>query len=137
MADDWYLPLPDVDEVAGHGGGGGRGGADQVGAAALALAALEVTVAGRGAALARLQAVLIHGQAHGAAGFAPLHTGLLEDLVQPFPLGLSLHQARARHDHGLDGWRHAAACENARRRAQILDPRVGTRADEDAVDADV
>src|ERR1700739_2391764 len=36
-------------EVAGHGGGHGHRGRDQMGTAALALAALEVAVGGRGA----------------------------------------------------------------------------------------
>ena len=39
------LQIAHVGEVAGDGGGGGHGGADQVGAAAGALAALEVAVA--------------------------------------------------------------------------------------------
>src|SRR5271163_2713013 len=37
-------PLPHVDETAGDRGGGGHGGRDQVGAAAIALAALEIAV---------------------------------------------------------------------------------------------
>ncbi len=53
-------PLPaertDVDEMAGDGGGRRHGGADQVGAPALPLPALEIAVRGRGAALARLRA---------------------------------------------------------------------------------
>ena len=70
-----HLEVPHVDEVPGHRGGGGHGGADQVGAPALALAPLEVAVGGGGATLPRLQAVGVHGQAHGAAGLAPLETG--------------------------------------------------------------
>ena len=45
---------------------GGHGRAHQVGAAALALAALEIAVRGRGAALARHQPVGVHTQTHGA-----------------------------------------------------------------------
>ena len=67
--------VADVDEVAGDGRGGGHLRADQVRAAALALAALEVAVGGRGAALARLQDVGVHPQAHRAAGLAPLEAG--------------------------------------------------------------
>ena len=70
------LPLADIDEVAGDGGGGGHGGRDQVRAAALALPAFEVAVAGGGAALARLELVGVHRQAHAAAGLAPLEARL-------------------------------------------------------------
>ena len=52
-----------VGDDAGDGGGGGHGGAHQVGAAAAALAALEVAVGGRGAALAGLS----------LSGFMPRH----------------------------------------------------------------
>src|SRR5581483_5913631 len=65
------LPLADVYEVAGDGGGGGHLGADQVGAAAGPLPALEVAVRGGGAALARQEDVRVHAQAHRAAGLAP------------------------------------------------------------------
>ena len=57
---------------------GRRGGhlrADQVGAAAGALAALEVAVRGRGAALALAEDVRVHSQAHRAARLAPLEAG--------------------------------------------------------------
>ena len=48
-------PVADVDEVALDGGRGGHLRADEVGAPAAALAALEVAVRGRGAALAGLE----------------------------------------------------------------------------------
>ena len=82
--------------------GGGHLRADEVGAAAAALAALEVAVRGRGAALAGLR----------MSGFMPRH------IEQPAPrqskpasrkissrpscLGLRLHLPRARHDHRVD-----------------------------------
>jgi hypothetical protein len=66
-----------------------------------ALAALEIAVRGRGAALARLELVGIHRQAHRAARLAPLEAGLAEDLVQPLGLGLRLDQARAGHHQRL------------------------------------
>src|SRR5436853_6251132 len=50
-------------ESAGHGGGGGDGGGHEVGAATGALAALEVAVRRRRAALARAPLVRVHGQA--------------------------------------------------------------------------
>src|SRR5258708_26334165 len=61
------LPLPHVDEVPGDGGGGGHGRRDEMGAALVALAAFEIAVRGRGAALARIELVGIHGEAHRAA----------------------------------------------------------------------
>src|SRR5512140_3521743 len=64
--------LADVDEVAVHGRGSGHGGTDQVGAAARTLAALEIPIAGGGAALTRVQPVGVHRQAHRAARLAPL-----------------------------------------------------------------
>ena len=59
-----------------------------MGAPALALTAFKVAVGGGRAALARLQAVGVHGQAHAAAGLAPFKAGGLEDLVQALALGL-------------------------------------------------
>src|SRR3954469_15914967 len=62
---------PDVDEMTGDRSGRRHGGADQVRAPAVTLAALEVAV-GRGrAALARLEPVVVHGEAHRAARLAP------------------------------------------------------------------
>src|SRR6218665_4106108 len=55
----------DIDEMAVHCGSGGHRVADEMGAAPGALAALEVPVAGAGAALAGLQAVGVPRQAHG------------------------------------------------------------------------
>ena len=58
----------DIGEMTGHGRRGCHGRADQVSTPAAALTAFKVTVAGGGAALARVQAVVVHRQAHGAAG---------------------------------------------------------------------
>ena len=60
-------------------GGGRHRRAHQVRAAAGALAAFEVAVAGRGAALARLEPVGVHRQAHRAARLAPFEARVLED----------------------------------------------------------
>src|SRR3954463_4522738 len=60
-------PVADVDEVALDGGAPGHLRADEVGAPAAALASLEVAVRGRGAALAGLEDVGVHAQAHRAA----------------------------------------------------------------------
>ena len=108
-----------------------------MGAAALALAALEVAVGGRGAALARLEPVGVHGQAHGAARLAPLETGRDEYPVEPFGLGLLLDQARAGHNHGTNAVGQLAALHHPGDSAQVLDAGVGAGADEDLVDLDV
>src|SRR5262249_9387475 len=68
-------PVADVDEVALDGGRGGHLRADEVGAPAAPLAALEVAVRGRGAALAGLEDVGVHAQAHRAARTAPVEAG--------------------------------------------------------------
>src|SRR5258707_10531587 len=93
-------PLANVDEVPGDRGRRGHLRAHEVGPAAGALAALEIAVRGRSAALARLEPVRVHAQAHGTAGLPPLEPGVLEDPVEALVLGLRLYQARSRHDHG-------------------------------------
>ena len=68
-------------------------------AAAGALAAFEVAVRRRRAALARLEPVVVHREAHRAARLAPLEAGVAEDAVEPLGFGLRLHEPGARHDH--------------------------------------
>src|SRR3982074_607964 len=83
-APDSSAPNPDVDELAGDGGGGGHRGRHQMGAALVALPALEIAVRGRGATLARLELVRVHGEAHGASGLAPFEARRDKDLVEAF-----------------------------------------------------
>src|SRR5690349_3663920 len=107
-------------------------------ASALALASFEIAVRGRGAALARSEAIGIHPEAHRAARLAPLESGVEEDLVQALALGLRLHQARARDDHrDTDVRGDPPAFDDRRGSTQILDARVGARADEYLVELDV
>src|SRR5580700_452363 len=54
------LPLPHIDEMPGDGGGGGHGRRNEMRAALVALAALEIAVRGRGAAFAGIELVGIH-----------------------------------------------------------------------------
>ena len=82
-----------------HSRSGRHGRGNQVCSTAGALAPFEVAVAGGGTALARLQAVSVHGQAHRAAGLAPLEAGGLEDFVQTLSLSLGFHKTRTWHDH--------------------------------------
>src|ERR1700675_3728271 len=86
------IPLAHVDEMPGDRGGGGHRRRHEVGAALVTLAALEIPVGGRGAALAGLELVGIHGEAHRAAGLAPFEAGLEEYFVEPFGLGLLFDQ---------------------------------------------
>src|SRR3954453_5448348 len=72
-------PIPHVHEVTRDGGRGGHGCTPQVGAAAFTLATLEISVRRAGAALAWLQDVWIHAQAHAAACLAPLEPGVDKD----------------------------------------------------------
>src|SRR3546814_10777488 len=88
--------VPDIDEMAGDGGGGGHRRAYQMRAPALALAAFEITIRGRGAAFPRFEAIRVHGQAHRATRFAPLKPGVQEYLVQPLFFRLHFDQARSR-----------------------------------------
>src|SRR3569833_4540228 len=74
-------------QSAPDGRGGGHARRDQVRPAALALPALEVAVRRRRAALARLQLVRVHAQAHRAAGLAPLGARGGEALVAALLLG--------------------------------------------------
>jgi hypothetical protein len=92
--------LTNVHKVTMNGRRCGHGWANQVRAAASALTAFKVTVAGAGASLARFESVGIHGQAHRATGFAPFKTSCFEDLVKALALRLFFDQARAGHDHG-------------------------------------
>src|SRR3954447_14367829 len=130
-------PVADVDEVALDGGRRGHLRADEVGAPAAALASLEVAVRGRGAALAGLEDVGVHAQAHRAARAAPVEAGSAEDLVEALGLGLGLHLHRAGDDHRIEVGGDLAALDRARGRAQVADAGVGARADEHAVQADV
>src|SRR5437879_4674961 len=95
-----------------------------------ALAAFEVAVRRRGAALARLEDVRVHAEAHRAAGAAPLEAGGEEDLVQTLLLGLAAHGRGARHDERGHGRVDPLALDERGRGPEILDARVRARADE-------
>src|SRR5947209_1376082 len=97
--------------------------------AALALTADEIAVRGRGAALARGDEIAVHADAHRAARLAPFETGVAEDAVEAFGFRRELYLRRA----GYDERRHhrLAALRHFRSGAQVLDSRVGARADED------
>src|SRR5258708_18237876 len=97
-------PAPHIDELAGDRGCRRHGRRHQMRAAFIALAALEIAVRGRGAALAGLEFVGIHGEAHRAAGLAPVEAGLDEYLVQA--LGLDWRERSEEHTSELQSPDH-------------------------------
>src|SRR3954449_8892667 len=115
-------PLPDVDEVAVHGGRRGHLGGHEGRAPAATLPALEVAVRRARAALAGVQRVLVHAEAHGAAGGAPLEARGEEHLVQALLLGLAADLLGAGNDHGADVRVDLLAVEHGGGGAQVADP---------------
>src|SRR5690606_34429673 len=127
--------LANINKMAGNRRSGSHGRADQMGTPTIALTTLEVAVGGRGAVLARLQTIGVHGQTHGATRIAPLEAGSLEDQVQTFTLGLLLDPPGTRHHHCLlDAGGALATLGYHGCGTQILDARVGAGADEYPVD---
>src|SRR6516225_8060737 len=106
-------------------GGGGHGGRHQMGPAALALAALEVTVRRGGAALARGERVGVHAEAHRAARRPPFRARRGEHLVEAFGLGLGAHLHGTRDNQHPDAGRDAVAADHLGGGAQVRDPPVG------------
>src|SRR6185312_1173340 len=78
------FPVANIDEMAGDRGCRGHGRRHQMGAALETLTAFEIAVRSRSAAFVRLQPIIVHGQAHGAARLAPVEAGGDEDLVEAF-----------------------------------------------------
>src|SRR3954469_3095390 len=131
------VPPPDVDEVALDRRGRGHLRRDEVRSPTAPLAALEVAVARRGAALAGRERVRVHPEAHRAAGAAPVEPRGAEDLVEALLLGLRLHLLRPRNDHGVHAARDLAALDHGGRGPEVADARVRARADEDAIELDL
>ena len=124
-----------VGDDAGDRAGGRRQRRRQEGPAALALAALEVAVAGADRVLPGAELVAVHRDAHRAAGLAPLGAGRLEDLREALALGLALHLVRARDDHQAHPiLGDVAILEHARGEPQVADPAVRAAPDEDDID---
>ena len=127
--------LADVGDTAFDGGGSHHGGAHQNGAARrAALAALEVTVAGRSAHLAVLELIRVHGEAERAACFAPFGTGFLEDLVETELFGFHLDLHGARHHPHLDGRGDLVALDDFGGGLQVAEAAVGAATHECDVD---
>ena len=98
------------------------------------LTAHEVAVGRRHAALTGRHRFPVGTDAHRAARAAPVEAGLDVDAVQPLELGSTPHIFRARHHPGRDMRRHLPAAHRRGSSAQVLEPAVGARADEHAVD---
>src|SRR6267143_5063498 len=124
--------------MAGDSGGRGHDRADEVRAAVLTLASLEVAIRGTGAALVRRQDVRVHADAHAAARVTPLESGGGENLVEAFFFGLRLDAARAGHDQGLlDVFCDVLAGNEICGSAEVIEPRIGARPDEHAVQRNI
>src|SRR6266478_8703431 len=138
LLDRCHVEFADVHEMPGDGCGGSHYRADEMRAAVFALAAFEIAVAGAGAAFVRWQDVGIHPDAHAATCVAPFETGGGKNFVEAFFFGLRLDAARARHNQRLlDVFCHVLACHKMCRGAQIIEARVGARADEYTVHGNI
>src|SRR5262249_18043666 len=96
-----------------------------MGSAPIALAAFEIAVGRRGAALPWLELVGIHAEAHRAARLAPFEPRRLENFVEALGFGLHLHESGARYDHRAQTRVNFAPADDARDRPKILDAAVG------------
>ena len=85
--------IPHIDEPASNRGRCCHRGRHEMRAALISLATLEIAVGGGGAALAGLQLVGVHAEAHGATGLAPFEAGGLEDFIEAFSFRLRLDEA--------------------------------------------
>ena len=92
---------------------------------AAALAAFEIAVGRRGAALPWLELVGIHAEAHRAAGLAPFEPCRPENFIEAFGFGLHLHESGTRYNHCAQTGVNFAPADDARDRAKILDATVG------------
>ena len=124
-------------EGAHDGGGGGHFGGYEVGAAAGALAAFEVSVAGGGGAFPGFELVGVHTKTHGAAGGAPVGAGFGEDFVEPFGFGELFDHGGGGHDHHADRVGDFVAFHDVGCGAQVFDAGVSAGAEEDRVNFDV
>src|SRR6185436_15977388 len=127
--------LPDVDYLACDSGGGHHCRTHEQGTACRApLPAFEVPVRGRRANLSAFEPILVHREAHRAAGAAPVEASLDEHAIQPLTLRREADRLRSRHGERLDVRRYVASLDHPRCLAEIREARVRTRSDERHVD---
>src|SRR3569833_1538395 len=86
----------DIDEPAGDGGRCRHGRTDEMSPPALALTPFKIAVRRARAALAGGKHVLVHADAHAAAGLAPYKARRNVVLVLFFGLGVPLDRRRCR-----------------------------------------
>ena len=108
-----------------------------MGASTLALAAFEVAIRCGGAALAWLQDVRVHAEAHGAPGHTPVEPGVDEHLIKSLRFCLHLDAGGAGDDHGVNVGTDLTALDDAGGGAQVVDAGIGAGSQEHAVDFDV
>src|SRR5260370_6321795 len=138
LLDGGDVEFAHVHKMAGNGGGGGHDRADEMRATVFALASLEVTIAGAGTAFVGRQDIGVHADAHAAAGVAPLESGGAENFVETFFFGLRLDAAGAGDNQRLlDIFRYVLAFDKMRGGAEVIEARIGARADQYAVHGNI
>src|SRR5208282_634775 len=116
-------PFADIDEMSFDRCRCGHHRADEVRAAALALASFEISIRRAGRAFAARQYVVVHADAHAATGVAPFESRVAENFVEAFFFGFNLHNARpGHHQRLLQGFRHVLSGNHSCSGAQILNP---------------
>ena len=108
-----------------------------MGAATASLAAFEVAITGRCAALTRLQNIRIHPETHRATRLAPLKSSVEKYLIETFSFRCAFDALRTGHHHRPNGFVNAVAFNHAGSGAQIFDPGIGAGTDKDTVDGNV
>src|SRR5690606_20901893 len=103
------FPVANINEMSGNCRSRSHRRRYQMGPTLEALTAFKVAVRSRRATLVRAEAIIVHREAHRAAGLAPIEARLDEDLVEAFGFRLRFHEARAGDDHGVDGRRDLLA----------------------------
>ena len=106
-------------------------------ARARSLAANEIAVGRRGAALAGGQRVAVRAEAHRTAGVTPFESRVDEDLRQTLGLGLGLDDARAGNNPCGHAGCDLSSTKHGRGGSQVFDAPIGAGADEDPVDGDI
>src|SRR5581483_5326443 len=131
------LPITNIYEVTGNGGGGSHRGADEMRASSASLAALEVTVAGGGAAFPVAQAISVHRDAHATSRLAPVKARFAEDISESLFLSHAPHLHRAGHDHRAHAGGYIFPLDILRGHTQIFQARIGAGADKNGIELDI
>src|SRR4051794_24184290 len=98
------------------------------------LTTLEVAVRGGGTALAETEDIVVHAQTHGAAGITPFESGIDEDPIEALSFSRLFDLLRARHNQRAHAVGHAPPTGYVCSLTQIIEPGIGARSHEHAVD---